>query len=398
MVRLLPFLIILLAVAFFTRVDFFFYLLYTLFGTYILSRLWARRSVHAVALERHHDRRVFLGETFDVKVRVRNRGWLPLLWMRLSDTIPSDLGSGLVFRRVISLLPRERQEHTYALTGRRRGYYPLGPFVGLGGDLLGTTNYESRQAGDDFVIVYPRIVALRELGFPSQSPFGNLPHRERLFEDPSRIRGVRDYQPGDSLRRMDWKTSARVGSLQVRRFEPAIALETGILLNLALDDYPLDCRYQAPELGITIAASVAAHLVEKRQAVSLVTNGKDPLSELPGAMPTVPLRKGRDHLMRLLDLLARIEVARREEERMPFQQVLSQGSLGLSWGSTVLVITPVEEEGLLDTLLSLRRRGLVITLVLTCPSRGFDTTVQRAGQIGVTALQILGERDMDVWR
>jgi uncharacterized protein (DUF58 family) len=268
----------------------------------------------------------------------------------------------------------------------------------LGGDLLGTANYESRQAGDDFVIVYPKIVALHELGFPSQSPFGNLPHRQRLFEDPSRIRGVRDYQPGDSLRRMDWKTSARVANLQVRRFEPAIALETGILLNLALDDYPLDCRYEAPELGITIAASVATHLVEKRQAVSLVTNGVDPLSELPGATPTVPLRKGRDHLMRVLDLLARIEVTRIEEEGLPFGQVLGRGSLGLSWGSTVLVITPVEEEGLLDTLLALRRRGLVVTLVLTCPYRGFDETVQRAGQIGVTALQILNQRGMDVWR
>jgi uncharacterized protein (DUF58 family) len=396
--RLLPFLIVLLAVAFFTKVDFFFYLLYTLFGTYVLSRLWAGRSVQAVALERHHDRRVFLGETFDVKVRVRNQGWLPVLWMRLGDTIPADLGSGLAFRRVISLLPRERQEHSYALTGRRRGYYPLGPLIGFGGDLLGTKNYESRQAGDDFVIVYPRIVALHELGFPSQSPFGNLPHRDRLFEDPSRIRGVRDYQPGDSLRRMDWKTSARIGNLQVRRFEPAIALETGILLNLALDDYPLDCRYEAPELGITVAASVAVHLVEKRQAVSLVTNGQDPLSQLAEAMPTVPLRKGRDHLMRVLDLLARIEVARREEETTPFQRVLSRGTLGLSWGSTVLVITPVEQEGLLDTLLALRRRGLVITLVLTCPYRGFDGTVQRAGQIGVTALQILRERDIDVWR
>jgi uncharacterized protein (DUF58 family) len=396
--RLLPFLIVLLAVAFFTKVDFFFYLLYTLFGTYVLSRLWAQRSLHAVAVERRHDHRVFLGQTFEVHVRVRNRSWLPVLWMRLSDTVPSELGSGLSFRRVISLLPRERQEHSYDLIGRRRGYYPLGPLVGFSGDLLGTATYESRQAGDGFVIVYPKIVALQELGLPSQSPFGNLPHRQRLFEDPSRIRGVRDYQPGDSLRRIDWKTSARVSRLQVRRYEPAIALETGIFLNLALEDYPLDRRYEAPELGIVVAASVAVHLVEKRQAVSLVTNGQDPLSELAGAVPIVPLRKGSEHLMHVLDLLARIEVSRREEDTAPFQQVLSRESLGLSWGSTVLVITPREEEGLLNTLLSLRRRGLVITLVVTCPYRGFEATVHRAEQIGVNALQITSERDMDVWR
>jgi uncharacterized protein (DUF58 family) len=221
---LLPFLVVLLAVAFFTQVDLFFYLLYALAGIYILGRLWARRSLSAVTLERRHDQRAFLGETIPVHVEVHNRSWLPVLWLRLHDTLPADLMPGTLFRQVISLLPRERVCLSYGLVGRRRGYYRVGPLVTMGGDLIGSASYENRYADDDFVIVYPKIVALTDLGLPSQSPFGTLPSRERLFEDPTRIRGVRDYQPGDSLRRMDWKTSARVGSLQVRRYEPAIAL------------------------------------------------------------------------------------------------------------------------------------------------------------------------------
>ncbi|MFN2227018.1 MAG: DUF58 domain-containing protein, partial [Anaerolineae bacterium] len=304
MSRILPFLIVLLAVAFFTRVDLFFYLLYTLFGIYVLSRLWARRALQAVALERRHDARIFSGETFPVEIRLENRSWLPVLWMRLSDIVPSALSSGMSFRQVVSLNPKERQTRTYELTGRRRGYYRLGPMVGLGGDLLGTSQYEVRQEEDDFVIVYPKIVALRDLGFPSLSPFGTLPSRMRLFEDPSRIRGVRDYVPGDSPRRMDWKTSARVGRLQVRRFEPAIALETAIFLNMDGEAYPYDCRFEAPELGVVIAASAAVHLVAKRQAVGLACNGRDPLAGAPGSVPHLPLRKGREHLTHMLDLLA----------------------------------------------------------------------------------------------
>jgi uncharacterized protein (DUF58 family) len=394
---LLPFLAVLLAVAFFTKVDVFFYLLYTLAGIYILGRLWARRAVAAVLLERRHESRVFLGESFPVEVEVRNRGWLPVLWLRLSDAVPADLGPGAVFRRVISLLPRERLMLSYRLTGRRRGYYQLGPLHALGGDLLGSAAYESRQAGDDPVIVYPKIVALCDLGFPSQSPLGNLPSRERLFEDPSRIRGVRDYQPGDSLKRMDWKTSARVGSLQVRRFEPTIALETAIFLNLNDGEYPQAYRRQASELGIVVAASVAVHLVEKRQAVGLTSNGRDPLVQDPAQMPSLPLRKGREHLMHILDLLARVELAT-AGEGTPFLPLLRRRSLGLPWGSTVVVITSRECEGLLDTLLVLRRRGLAVILVLTCPDRDFALTVQRSHQIGVQTLQIWREQDMDVWR
>jgi uncharacterized protein (DUF58 family) len=394
---ILPFLTVLLAVAFFTRVDFFFYLLYALAGIYILGRVWAKRSLGSVVLERQHDHRVFFGTTFPVQVMIHNQSWLPVLWLRVHDTIPANLASGTLFRQVLALLPRERVKLSYSLVGKRRGHYPVGPLVTLGGDLMGSVSYEKRYAADDYVIVYPKIVALRDLGFPSQSPFGTLPSQERLFEDPTRIRGVRDYQPGDSLRRMDWKTSARIGSLQVRRYEPAIALETGIFLNLDAADYPQANRYQATELGIVVASSAAVHLVEKRQAVGLFTNGRDPLAERPNPMPSLPLRKGREHLMHLLDLLASIEVAP-EDEGVAFLNLLSRRSMALPWGSTVLVVTAREVEGLLDTLLALRRRGLAVVLVLTCPDRGFDATAQRADRIGIQALRIWNEQDLDIWR
>jgi uncharacterized protein (DUF58 family) len=223
-----------------------------------------------------------------------------------------------------------------------------------------------------------------------------LPSRQRLFEDPTRIRGVRDYQPGDSLRRMDWKTSSRIGKLQVRRYEPSISLETAILLNLNSEDFPLRKRRTATELGIVIAASLAAHLIEKRQTVGLATNGRDPLTEVPGSAPFVPLRKGRAHLMHLLDLLARVEAA--DGGFLPFLELVNRKSLALPWGSTVIVITAQGVEGLLDVLLTLRRRGLSVTLVVTCPGHEFPTTVRQGEQIGVQVLRISSERDMGVWR
>jgi uncharacterized protein (DUF58 family) len=394
---ILPFLAVLIAVAFFTKLDFFFYLLYALFGIYVLGRLWARRSLAGVALVRRHDDRVFTGESFAVDVEVTNRSWLPVLWMRLSDTVPSELTRGPVLREVISLWPHERRKLSYRLAGHRRGYYQVGPLVGLGGDMLGSATYETRQGADDRVIVYPKIVSLHDVGLPSQSPFGTLPSRERIFEDPTRIRGVRDYYPGDSLRQMDWKTSARVGSLQVRRLEPAIALETAIFLNLSGGDYPQPDRTEAAERAIVVAASMAVHLVEKRQAVSLVTNGTDPLAQDARAIPGLPLRKGRAHLMNLLDLLARVQVAH-EEAAAPYLEVLTRKSMGLPWGSTAAVVTSHEVDGLLETLLSLRRRGLAVILVLTVPTRGFNSTAHRAEQIGIQTLRIWSERDMDVWR
>ncbi len=398
---LLPFLIALLAVALFSRVDLFFYLLYILFGIVVLGRLWASRALKAVSIRRIHADRVFQGETVSVRLEVINRGWLPVLWMRLHDMVPATLGAPGLFRQVVSLAPHERLDLGYTLSANRRGYYQLGPLVAHSGDLLGSATTHAdplHKDGGGFVIVYPRIVPLRDLGFPSQSPFGTLPSREQIFEDPTRIRGVREYQRGDSLRRIDWKTSARTGALQVKRYEPAIALETAIFLNLDGGDYPIAHQGTATERAIVIAASLAAHLVEKRQAVGLVTNGRDPLAaDAPVTTPTLPLRKGRDHLMHLLDLLARIEAAA-EGEALPFLETVSRESVGLPWGSTAVLITAQPVEGLFDSLLALRRRGLGVILVMTCPGRDVSLTIRRAEQIEVQAYCIESERDMDGWR
>ena len=401
MAVLLPFLIVLLIVALFSRVDLFFYLLYTLFGIVVLGRLWASRALKAVTIRRIHADRVFHGETVDVRLEVVNSGWLPVLWMRLHDMVPATLGTPGLFRQVVSLAPHERLNLGYTLSANRRGYYQLGPLVAHSGDLLGSATTQAdplRKDGDGFVIVYPRIIPLRDLGFPSESPFGALPSREQIFEDPTRMRGVRDYQRGDSLRRIDWKTSARTGTLQVKRYEPAIALETAIFLNLDGGDYAVAHRTTATEMGIVIAASLAAHLVEKRQAVGLITNGRDPLAAgAPAPTPTVPLRKGRDHLMNLLDLLARVEVAA-EGEALPFLETVSRESVGLPWGSTAVLITAQPGEGLFDSLLALRRRGLGVILVMTCPGRDVSLTIRRAEQIEVQAYYIEAERDLDGWR
>src|SRR5690606_25410219 len=82
------------------------------------------------------------------------------------------------------------------------------------------------------VIVYPRIYSMPELGLPASRPFGERKGRERIFEDPGRIAGIRPYQPGDPMRRIDWKASARMQALQSRVYEPSATMHMLIALNV----------------------------------------------------------------------------------------------------------------------------------------------------------------------
>ena len=148
------------------------------------------------------------------------------------------------------------------------------------------------QSPAEHLVIYPRIVPFTSVEIPSHSPQGTLRHHLPLFEDPTRVFGKRGYLSGDSLRRIDWKASASSGRLQVKLFEPSIALETFIVLNLNAEDYYYRTRIDSTELAIVIAASVSNWIVGKKQMVGMMVNGRDPLAD-DGRPQTNPPRKGK---------------------------------------------------------------------------------------------------------
>jgi hypothetical protein len=168
------------------------------------------------------------------------------------------------------------------------------------------------------------------------------------------------------------------------------------MLDLDIAGYSTRGRFVATELAITVAASMAHQLTEQRQTVGLATNGTDPLA-VSSDLLTLPPRKGRGNLMSCLDLLARIETAD-GADTLPFTALLRQASLGLSWGSTLVIVTGREDKALMPKLIHLRRRGFLAVLVLVDRGADFNRTKARAQQIGIPAYHIIREQDLDVWR
>jgi len=391
--NLLPLLILVLLVAFLTANDSLFYLAYVVIGIGAVSQLWMQRALAGVRVQRLFPAHAFDGEQVTAEIRVSNHGRWPLLWLRLHESLPLDLHIPNFEHRIVSLAPGERASFGYSLRCRRRGYYRLGPLKLETGDLLQLTrNKESMVAPEPF-IVYPRVVPLRQLGLPSQLPFGDLPSRQRMFKDPSRFFGVRAYAPGDSQRQIHWKSSARTGQWLVKRFQPAIALNTLVLLDMSEQAYDARNRYTSGELGVVIAASVAAHLVERRQEVGLALLGRDPVTGWDG-LQVIPPANGREHLIRLLEALARIEIG----VTPGLAAQLAPAASGLGWGSTVILISPRESEHLVPALLQLRRQGLHIVFIATDPQADFGALKSQLEQIGVPAHWIAREQDLDVWR
>jgi uncharacterized protein (DUF58 family) len=409
----LPFLLLLLVLAAVLRADFVLTIFYVFAGMYFIGQWWTHRALAAIRFSRTYQDRAFLGEQVTVALHVANTGRLPIVWLRIHDTLPINLATPNFFRQVVSLGPRAHQSFHYELDCRRRGYYPIGPLWLQTGDVLGVSDHERRERVPQRLIVYPRIVPLTSLGLPSQSPFGTLRHYQPIFEDPSRSMGKRDYLPGDSPRRIDWKATAAAGRLQTRLFEPSIALETFIFLNLNQADYERRRALDSSERAIVVAASIANWVIGQRQAVGLATNGLDPLEDeaatrgqgdtgtistsrhlrAPVSSSILP-RKGRAHLMRLLDVLARVELA----DTFAFDELLRRETVRLPWGTTLVVVTARATDALFDALLQVRRAGFQVVLILVESRADFPQVQRRARRFGFVAYRVASEWDLDIWR
>ncbi|HET7768836.1 MAG TPA: DUF58 domain-containing protein [Chloroflexota bacterium] len=408
------------------RISFFYFVLYFFVLAWLLARVWVWRAWRALEISRQFEDHVFLGETATLRMRLHNGGRLPIPWVRVEDKLPQRLTAMDAFRAVVSLLPRETRTLEYTIPASRRGYYPVGPMQIVLGDVFGFYTRAMSTAVPAYLTVYPKILPIQQLGLPSKSAFGTLRTHEILYEDPARVVGVREYVPGDSLRKVNWKVSAAMGRLQVKKLEPAITLDTLIFLNLNLEEYDLAYAEGASELAISVAASLAVHLGEQRQPVGLISNGRDmavtdepareegprglsarlpwevdrrgvdelgfatPDSLIPRERPTIAVAagKGRSHVMRVLEALARAQL----RNGQPLPSLLRQQAVRLAWGSTVVVVTWGRAMGLNEALIGLRKSGYnVVVLLVRFGIR--DTYPAELAALGIQVYEIRSEQD-----
>jgi uncharacterized protein (DUF58 family) len=325
-----------------------------------ISKLWSVWSLKGVTCERRlTEHRVFQDEYLELKLRVANRKLLPLPWIQVSDEVPSGFIPNLpagsrpgfsLISKSTSLLWYSAISWKYRLVCRKRGYYSLGPLNVSSGDIFGFYPRTAVWPVKDYIIVYPRIYPLSQMGLPSLYPLGEAKSEKRIFEDPSRTIGVRDYQPGDSLRRIHWKASARQQQLQVKIFEPTTTLKVAIFL--AIDSFHREGAWEEKdfELGISSAASLANYLVERNSQAGLWANTKladsgQPAHLLPGS--------GVDQLIQILEALAKVTPS----ASGPFTDFFQVERKSLALGTTLVFVFSTLTEKMRVTLADLRENG-----------------------------------------
>ena len=326
-----------------------------------IAKLWSHLSLARLSCRRQlSERRVFPGETIQVKFQVANRKPLPLPWVQVDDQIPQALGSpssvpgqrpgSALVRRTAAVLWYSSVKWKYEIPCSKRGYYPLGPTVIRSGDILGLYSRSFQADLEDSIIVYPKIFPVGSLEIPSRQPMGETKSEVRIFQDPTRPIGVRDYQQGDSLRHVHWKASARLQALQVKIFEPTTTSKVALFLSVDSFTHNGSFKEDAFELGISVAASVAHQVMEKGSPAGLFVNTQKVDSGQP---VSIAPSGSRDQLTAILEALAKVTAS----SSGPFESFLDREQEVLHAGTTIVLIFGRPPESLPLLVRSLKERG-----------------------------------------
>jgi uncharacterized protein (DUF58 family) len=396
------------------------YAMYALLGVLLVSRWLARHWIESLAASRECNRySANVGDSVAVVVTLKNSSRLPVVWTLLEDLLPRRAISyqppslQVVGRRIQLAMVRGRRQHTmfYQLRCNRRGYHQIGPLVVESGDLFGLHRRYRVLTAPHFLLVYPDVVPLEGFELASRRPIGEIHISHRLYEDPTRIAGVRRYEMGDPINRIHWPSTARTGLLHCKVYEPSCVAGATIVMDFHLGSFdPHDEPYRS-ELAVTAAASLANAVYEMDQQIGLVTNGRDavdrirqegwelsgekgdrpPFQTAPsgparqmGPVPffhsrvaahraadmletsdrlrpvVVETRRGPEQLARILETLARVELT----DGLDFASLLLEAAGQIPRDATLTAIVSRPDFETAVALGEIRRKGFAVTAIV----------------------------------
>lgn len=290
-----------------------------------------------------------------VEIKVVNKSIFPVPYITASDATGGLFSKDNAF--IFNLPPFGSKILTYTCKGQKRGQYMLGPVELEGTDTFCLYKWKRKVPEYSDVLVYPLIYSL-ELINKKGLPAGSLNINNKLYEDVTQFRSLREYIPGDEIKRINWKASAKTGKLYTMEFDATLYFPVLIVLNLCSDDYPRRQRESFIERAIEVAASVAYYFTGLKQKVGFVSSG---LIDSEQGYTIVHSRQGYEHAQIIIEKLAKISAV--SKKSADFQDILFKSGVKIPMGTRVMIISPRVNKEQAQALLAAHRKGIYIEMM-----------------------------------
>jgi uncharacterized protein (DUF58 family) len=235
----------------------------------LVARVWVRAAAAPIALRRRAGKGALLeGGDVWVTLEASPQSRVPLPSLTVTERI-ARLGE-----RTTSLSSNDRfYRGTYVLERVRRGRYVVEEARATIDDPFGLARAEVPLAAGGSLLVYPRLVELDRLF--SESGSHAQEGRRLLLRRPAGfdLHSVREYEEGESLRKVHWPSTARRGQLMVKELEDAPRDEVAILL----DAEASAVHGESFDVQVRAAGSILrSHAAHGRRALLAINSGRRP--------------------------------------------------------------------------------------------------------------------------
>ncbi|MDP9102141.1 MAG: DUF58 domain-containing protein [Actinomycetota bacterium] len=239
--------------------------------------LVARTRYRLSCTRRVEPSRVQAGEPATARLRLDNVSRLPSGLLLVEDALPYTLGTRprFVLERVEA---GARRDVTYTVRSDLRGRYRIGPLSVRLTDPFGLCELSRAFTTTDTLVITPVVTALPTVRLGGEWSGGGDSAGRSIAASGSDDAATREYRHGDDLRKVHWRSTARVGELMVRREEQPFQSRATLLLDSRADAHRGEGPASSFEWAVSALASIAVSLARSGFTLALVRDTGDDLT------------------------------------------------------------------------------------------------------------------------
>lgn len=310
-----------------------------LLQTKIYERLWNKNLHVDLEFGKEH---IFEGDSGNLYEIVVNRKRLPLSMLKvkfqtsrnlLFDDCEGSRTTDQFYRNdVFQVGGGEKLTRTLTFKGGKRGYYGINGVQLVGTDLFMTNQMVEDRSLNRHVYVYPRPFDSQEFRMSLQQLNGEVLTKRHLLEDPFEYRGIREYQPYDDMRSVNWKATAKTGELKVNQKSYTALQAVRVFFNI--EDEGILKKEDCVEATFRIVAGLCEYFLSQGIRVSCYGNGMDGINGKPLVMEA---SSGKGQMDSIYRALARVDV---EKTPVDFVEYFGERLLKEADGTITCLVAP----------------------------------------------------------
>ncbi len=291
-----------------------------------------------------------VGDVLEERIMIDNTSHIPASWLEIEDhtTIGRQQSIGISVNAYGQTT--WRRKHVCI----RRGLYRIGPTTLHTSDIFGLYRLAIHDNKQTSILITPPVVPLPNIEIASGGRTGDGRLTKGILEQSVAVSTVRDYLPQDPLHHIHWPITAKRGELTTRVFDNTPTGNWWIIQDMNKAVLVGDEDKNTLEIGIILSASLANKGIQSGKAVGFIASNQQ--------RSWIPPQPAGDQTMKILHKLAISEAG-----EISLEVLLQKSRTSFHQTASLIIITPDISTDWLESLLWLKAKGLIPTVLLLDP-------------------------------